>query len=138
MRTAEVLTLDCGSGRHGRCTHRNPYEKGFPKRLRDGFKIALCGCDCHVACPLTGQADVSDREWEQACSCPGAQLPRDFYRARREGDQRLRAAAAAVQAESAGKSRTEIRQLLISELKTGSGPLLYPGSLPFPSSPGRV
>jgi hypothetical protein len=131
MRTAEVLTLDCGSGRHGRCTHRNPSEKGFPKRLRDGFKIALCGCDCHVACPLTGQADVSDREWEQACSCPGAQLPRDFYRARRMGDQRLRAAAAAVQAESAGKSRTEIRQLLISELKTGSGPLPSSDNLDF-------
>ena len=121
MRTAEVLTPDCGSGRHGRCTHRNPSEKGFPKRLRDGFTIALCGCDCHAACPLTGHADVSDREWEESCSCPGAQLPRDFYRARREGDQRLRAAAAAVQAESAGKTRTEIRQLLISELKADPG-----------------
>jgi len=131
MRTAEVLTPDCGSGRHGRCTHRNPSEKGFPKRLREGFKIALCGCDCHVACPLTGQADVSDREWEESCSCPGAQLPRDFYRTSRAGDQRLHAAAAAVQAESAGKTRTEIRQLLISELKAGSGPLPSSDNLDF-------
>jgi hypothetical protein len=122
MRTAEVLAPDCRSGRHGRCTHRNPSEKGFPKRLRDGFMITLCGCDCHAACPLTGHADVSDREWEESCSCLGAQLPRDFYRKRRDGDQKLRAAAVAVQAESVGKTRAEIRQLLISELKTGSGP----------------
>ena len=131
MRTAEVLAPDCGSGRHGRCVHRNTSGKGFPKRLHDGFKTALCGCDCHAACPLTGHADVSDREWELSCSCPGAQLPRDFYRNRREGDQRLRAAAAAVQAESAGKTRTEIRQLLISELKTGSGPLPSSDDLDF-------
>ena len=131
MRTVEVLTPDCGSGKHGRCIHRNPYEKGFPKRLRDGFKIALCSCGCHLACPLTGQADVSDREWEMSCSCPGAQVPRDFYRARREGDQRLRAAADAVQAQSVGKTRTEIRQLLISELKTGSGPLPSSDGLDF-------
>jgi hypothetical protein len=97
MRTAEALTPDCRSGRHGRCTHGNPSEKGFPKRLRDGFTITLCGCDGHAACPLTGHADVSDREWEESCSCPGAQLPRDFYRKRRDGDQRLRAAAVAVQ-----------------------------------------
>ena len=131
MNAAEGLTPDCGSGRHGRCTHRNPSVKGFPKRLRDGFKIALCDCDCHAACPLTGQADVSDREWEMSCSCPGARLPRDFYRKRREGDQQLRAAAAAVQAESAGKTRTEIRQLLINELKTGSGPLPSSDNLDF-------
>ena len=131
MSAPEALTPDCGSGRHGRCIHRNPYEKGFPKRLRDGFKITLCDCDCHAACPLTGRADVSDREWEESCSCPGAQLPRDFYRKRRDGDQRLRAAAAAVQAESAGKTRTEIRQLLINELKTGSGPLPSGDNLDF-------
>lgn len=131
MSAPEALTPECGSSRHGRCTHRNPYEKGFPKRLRDGFKIALCGCDCHAACPLTGQANVSDREWEVACSCPGAQLPRDFYRKRREGDQRLRAAAAAVQAEAIGKTRTEIRQLLINELKAGSGPLPSSDNLDF-------
>lgn len=58
-------------------------------------------------------------------------MPRDFYRARREGDQRLRAAAAAVQAESAGKTRTEIRQLLINELKTGSEPLPSSDDLDF-------
>jgi hypothetical protein len=131
MSASEALTPDCGSGRHGRCIHRNPSEKGFPKHLRDGFKIALCDCDCHAVCPLTGQADVSDREWEVSCSCPGAQLPRDFYRKRREGDQRLRAAAAAVQAESVGKTRTEIRQLLINELKTGSGPLPSSDNLDF-------
>lgn len=66
-----------------------------------------------------------------SCSCPGAQVPRDFYRARREGDQRLRAAADAVQAQSAGKTRTEIRQLLISELKTGSAPLPSSDNLDF-------
>jgi hypothetical protein len=108
-----------------------PHEKGFPRRLRDGFKIALCGCDCHVACPLTGQADVSDRDWELACSCPGAQVPRDFYRTRRADDRRLRAAAAAVQAESAGKTRTEIRELLINELRAGSGPLPSSDNLDF-------
>jgi len=131
MRIAEVLSPDRRSSGHGRCTHRNPSEKGFPERLRDGFKITLCGCDCHAACPLDGHADVSDREWEESCSCPGARLPRDFYRARREGDQRLRAAAVAVQAESAGKTRTEIRQLLINEMKAGSGPLPSSDNLDF-------
>jgi len=131
MSVPEVLTPACGSGSHDRCTHRKPSEKGFPKRLRDGFKIALCGCDCHAACPLTGQADVTDREWETSCSCPGAQLPRDFYRNRREDDQRLRAAAVAVQAESAGKTRTQIRELLINELKTGPGPLPSSDDLDF-------
>jgi hypothetical protein len=131
MSAPEALTPDCGAGRHGRCTHRNPSVTGFPRRVRDGFKITLCGCDCHTACPLTGHADVSDREWEMSCSCPGAQLPGDFYRRRREGDQRLRAAALAVQAESAGKTRTEIRQLLINELETGYGPLPSSADLDF-------
>jgi len=131
MSAPEALTPDCGSGRHGRCAHRNPTEKGFPRRLRDGFKIALCGCDCHAACPLTGQADVSDPEWEVSCSCPGAQLPRDFYRNRREGDQRLRTAAGTVQAQAVGKTRPEIRQLLINELKAGSGPLPSGDNLDF-------
>jgi hypothetical protein len=131
MSAPEALTPDCGSGRHGRCIHRNPSEKGFPKRLRDGFKITLCGCDCHAACPLTGHANVSDRGWEVSCSCPGAQLPRDFYHKRCEGDQRLRAAADAVQAKSVGRTRTEIRQLLINELKTGSRPLPSSDNLDF-------
>jgi hypothetical protein len=131
MSAPEALTPDCGSGRHGRCTHRNPTEQGFPRRLRDGFKITLCGCDCHAECPLTGHADASDREWEQACSCPGAQVPRNFYRARREGDQRLRTAADAVQAQAVGKTRPEIRQLVINELRTGSGPLPSSDNLDF-------
>ena len=50
---------------------------------------------------------------------------------RREGDRRLRAAAAAVQAESAGKTRTEIRELLINELRAGSGPLPSGDTLDF-------
>jgi hypothetical protein len=40
-------------------------------------------------------------------------------------------AAAAVQAESVGKTRTEIRQLLINELKAGSGPLPSSDNLDF-------
>jgi len=30
MSAPEALTPQCGSGKHGRCVHRNTYEKGFP------------------------------------------------------------------------------------------------------------
>jgi hypothetical protein len=95
---------------------------GFPRRLRGGLKVALCGCNCHAACPLTGREDVSDREWEASCSCPGAQVAQDIRRKRRESDLRLRAAEIAVQARAAGRTRVEIREMIASELAAGSGP----------------
>lgn len=121
MRTPEKFTPDCRSDGHDRCMHLNTAALGFPRHLRDGLKVVLCGCECHGECPLVGGADVSDREWAVSCSCPGARLAQDIYRKRHEADQRLRVAEDAVQANSVGKTRAEIREILNDELTAGSG-----------------
>jgi hypothetical protein len=129
MRSSTILTSQCRSGAHSRCMHLDASAGGIPKRLRDGIRIMLCGCDCHAACPLTGYDQVSDREWEASCSCPGAELARNIYRRRNEDTERLRAAIDVVQARAEGKTRPEIRQMLIAELRRGSRTLPAAGSI---------
>jgi hypothetical protein len=129
MRTPLILTPACRAGAHSRCFHRNTYAGGFPRRLHGGFRIALCGCDCHAACPLLSYDQVSDREWEMTCSCPGAGQAQGITRRQHEDDQRVRAAMDAVHARAGGKTRAEIREMLITELRAGAGALPSSGSL---------
>jgi hypothetical protein len=125
--TPLILTSACRAGSHDRCFHRNDYGGGFPKRLHGGFQITLCGCDCHAACPLVGYGQVSDREWEMTCSCPGAEQVQRITRRQHEDDQRVRAAMDVVQARAGGKTRAEIHEMLITELR--AGPRVLPSNV---------
>jgi hypothetical protein len=135
-RDAGWLSLDCSSGAHDHCAHRMGAGGGFnPRHLRVEFGTVLCRCPCHASCPLAGQDTVSSHDWDVYCSCPGAQRAREDHarrgvkpppdfrevlRARRQSQEIRTAAIDAVRAGSAGKSRSEIHDLLIDEFRSRS------------------
>jgi hypothetical protein len=127
----ERRSYDCSLDVHRDCAHRIGLGGGFnPSRRRLEFGEVLCRCSCHSACPLAGQDNVSPRDWSDSCSCPGAEREREaearrggrppefgeILRARRENRQRRHEAINAVRSRSAGRSRQEIRQVLVGEL----------------------
>lgn len=98
--------------------------------------LALCHCGCHSACPLAGRLPpVSRAIWVGLCDCPGTELAEDrldeaqrkmpdFERRWREHQdkrarerQEERAAREATRAAAAGKSRTQIREIYVAELR---------------------
>ena len=61
----------CAYGEHGMCGHKMAMEvSGFFRRRTS---TALCQCDCHKPCALSGRARVPDSEWNDNCTCAGAQ-----------------------------------------------------------------
>lgn len=125
----------CARDAHRDCGHvgtaaRRPV---FPDRLQS--IIALCRCGCHAACPLADRMPVPLTVWQQLCACPGAEQqrvwkedPNDPFpgyremrdRGQRESRERNEAGTAAFRAarEAApGKSREEVRDVYISELR---------------------
>lgn len=121
MRTSEKLSPDCVMEAHNLCWHRADIVARInPRRVRPEVGINLCVCRCHSACPLTGRALVSRSEWDELCSCVGAESARKAIHAKQENDQRVKEAADAVRSRSAGKSRAEVRQMLLDELRSRS------------------
>jgi hypothetical protein len=96
-----------------------------------GFGLVLCECSCHAACSLAGQSTVSWKDWNESCSCPGADRqreeqtrrgdhPPDFretLHATRQNRLQRRQAIDAVRSRSTGKSPEEIRQLIMDEFR---------------------
>lgn len=128
-------SLPCLRGSHGACPHLCGLGDGLnPGRLRLEFGAALCKCDCHTGCPLAGdKMAVPVKTWRDLCSCPGAEAARqdlagapdfDEYMARFRRDAELRRDAdEAVRAQAAGRSREEVRDLYISELRSRGLPI---------------
>jgi hypothetical protein len=124
------LSADCSKQAHGACSHQLGVGGGVnPAARRVQFGILLCHCECHAVCVLAGQATASLTQWVESCSCPGAQHERELWReaaaARSESSERRRAdrqsrqdALNAVAAESRGKTREEVRGLLINEFRS--------------------
>lgn len=133
----------CVHGAHGECSHMLTPRAGFnPGRLRVELAVSLCPCDCHASCPVTSgkrlvafpspTVEVSGRDWWESCSCPGAEAGRirlgqagiefpdpDELRAKwRQESQSMREASRAVRARAAGKSREEIKELYLAELRS--------------------
>lgn len=122
----------CARDRHDECPHLHGFGGGFnPRRLRLEFGAGLCPCDCHSSCPITSKRiTISARVWRESCTCPGAEAERisldeagidlDFDEAWAKSRQESRSRREAFQAARdnvAGKSREEIREMYISELR---------------------
>jgi hypothetical protein len=124
----------CARDAHSDCAHLFGMGGGFnPRRLRPEFGCGLCPCSCHAPCPvaLSGKRiTVPLQTWRESCTCPGAEQerrsleqdgadPPDFDEMFKEARRRSRArkeAFQATQARFAGKSRDEIREMLVAEL----------------------
>ena len=104
------------------------------QRLRPEFGVGLCPCDCHSPCPVTvatKRVTVPLKTWYTTCTCPGADGERhsldeaglevgDFSEVWQDARRRARArkeAFAAARARAAGKSRAEIRDIYVEELR---------------------
>jgi hypothetical protein len=128
------LTAACATDEHGDCAHR--------KRLGGGLKsgrfiVDLCDCPCHSACPVKGPGRADLDMWRESCVCPGARRmraeedrlwpgrrpgpPPDMGEIRRRMESRRaarREVVEAVRARSLGKSRPEIRRMLVGEFRS--------------------
>jgi len=127
-------TPACLRGAHDDCPHLYGFGGGLnPRRLRLEFGAGLCKCECHSSCPVTcRRVTVQAQTWRQSCSCPGAAAERarqdeageEFPDFREEmakyqrASQLRREAAEAVRARAAGKSREELKDLYIAELRS--------------------
>jgi hypothetical protein len=132
----------CLAQRHVECGHYASFGYG----LWDGgrLSLAVCRCDCHSTCLLTGRGPfVSRAIWDGLCTCPGAELAADaldqaqrdapdfgdFARRSRERWEKSasardpmqrreakREAFEATRAASPGRSRAQIREIYVAEL----------------------
>jgi hypothetical protein len=102
--------------------------------------IVLCRCDCHEVCSLTGWEHVPLTAWQELCECPGAAFQRTWKediddpwpgareqreRRWREEQQRKEARHQAFQAAAeaaAGKTRRQVRELYLAELRARGVP----------------
>jgi hypothetical protein len=123
----------CARGGHGECPHFFGLDGGWLNLLRPQLDDAvLCQCSCHSGCPLRGTRrwSVPFKVWLNSCACPGADWVRqrfaevgeppsfDEVRERVERDSTARKEAfEAVRRAAAGKSRDEIRDLYVAELR---------------------
>jgi hypothetical protein len=130
-----LLTSACAREAHQDCPHLSGMGGGFnPRRLRPEFGAGLCPCACHSTCPVTittTRLTVPMKTWHTACTCPGAEHERqrladhgfeirDFGEMREEAQRLARArkeAYEAARARAAGKSREEVREIYLAELR---------------------
>jgi hypothetical protein len=137
-------TMACAQDEHGECPHFLGLGGGWLKVLRLQFDDAgLCQCSCHSACPVGGTKRwfVPFKVWLSSCACPGAERVRQRFaeagelpsfgtaRERVERDSKARREAFQVaRRAAAGKSRDEIRELYVAELRSRG---LEPPAEPF-------
>lgn len=125
----------CDRGEHSSCTHlalpgafRRLYGDRYELRSSMRGDDALCGCTCHVDCPITVDGDATD--WPQRCTCNGAQSRvRAAEHLRTEGEPdlagllvklpgevyRRRQARRAVEKRAAGNSVEEVVEIIAEE-----------------------
>ena len=132
----EFRSRSCVTGAHEDCGHLGFV--GSVLRVGGRPPLVLCRCGCHLACTLAGRLGVSHSTWVGLCDCPGTELAEDridqaardapdfpdFERLLRERRQerareRLqeREAREATRAAAAGKSRGQIREIYVGELR---------------------
>jgi hypothetical protein len=121
---------------HLLCEHRQSWLRADPDEV-------MCSCACHAACPLYAQDEVRP-ESVLLCTCPGAQKARaegppaegrqfvppepgsmreywdhsqEQLTQRQARGRAIEDAVRVVRATSAGRSRAEIRNILVTELR---------------------
>jgi hypothetical protein len=124
----------CNDDEHQECGHVSAAITGA--RRRQEATILLCRCPCHKACLLARRKpDAPVTVWRRRCACPGAEqarttqgdpcefLPRlEEFRETYERQSRLRSQARedalkAARAAAPGKTRDEVRGLLVAEMQ---------------------
>ena len=136
----------CVGGSHQDCGHVSGGGRRLASSDRLQSTVALCRCPCHAACPLADRRPVSLTVWQQVCKCPGGEPFRSWkedpddpwpgsqeYREQQERQSRERSEARkqafqAARDAAPGKSRDEIRDLYIAELRA-RGQEVPPGPL---------
>jgi hypothetical protein len=125
----------CVGGVHLDCGH----VKAGMRRLVSGDRlqstIALCRCPCHAACALAERMPVSLTVWQQLCRCPGGERMRAWkedpdnpwpgakearekqQRESQESHEAHQEAMRAARDAAPGKTRAEVRELYIAELR---------------------
>lgn len=128
-------TRECVGDDHAECPHMMyPLGGGLnPRRLRLEIGAGLCTCDCHASCPVTSdRLTVKFGVWQELCTCPGADAervrqeqdgtqPPDFaelWATSRQQRQVRRAAFDATKANAAGKTRDELKEMYVGELRS--------------------
>jgi hypothetical protein len=92
---------------------------------RAKLTYGVCDCDCHAACPLARRVTVSQQEWREGCTCPGA-IP---VREAQERADELKHDLAVVTGEmrSAGGWDAEELERRLSEVYRSHGEAVPPG-----------
>ena len=125
----------CAGEAHRDCGHVGAAVRMPASGHRLESTIALCRCPCHAACPLVDRMPVPLPVWQQLCACPGAEKQRAWKedqdepwpgakefreKEQRESQERREPCKQAIQAARAaapGKTRDEVRDLYIAELR---------------------
>jgi len=129
----------CAAGNHGECGHVGVAFR-MPMHGSLQSTIILCRCDCHERCSLTGWKHVPVTAWQELCECPGAAFQRTWKEdiddpwpgAREQREQQDRAeqqrkeahdqAFQAASQAASGKTRREVREVYLAELRARGGP----------------
>jgi hypothetical protein len=127
----------CADDRHYDCGHVRSAVRGLASPHRLESTIFLCSCACHIDCPLPPWRSVPLTAWQELCACGGAekkqqrawkedpdnpwpgfqeQQEREQRKSRERREARTQALHATHDA-AAGKTRDEVRDLFIAELR---------------------
>ena len=130
-----LMSSACTGGEHQECGHVRVGLRAPLSANRLQSAIVLCGCSCHASCPLADRAPVALPIWQQLCACPGGDRYRvwsedakepwpgagdAWERTRRQTVLRAgarREARRAVQAVATGKTRSQVRDIYLAELR---------------------
>jgi len=131
-------SVSCAADSHQDCGHVGVSFRRFlpPEQMQS--TVVLCRCACHAACLVTGWRHVPLTAWQELCTCPGNKPQRAWKEdpdepwpgAREQREQRERQDAAsrdrrdarrqafeAARAAGAGKTRDQVRQIYLDELR---------------------
>lgn len=130
-----LISDACAGGEHQECGHVRVGIRGLLSADRLQSTIVLCECGCHAACPLADRAPVPLTVWQQLCVCPGGEryhaweedakepwpgFGEAWEQARRKTVLRTsarREAFRAAQAAANGKTRAQMRDIYLAELR---------------------
>jgi hypothetical protein len=125
----------CAAGEHRDCGHVRIAIRRPVSRQRLASTIGLCRCSCHATCPLADRAPVPLTVWQQLCACPGAERQRGWndetgeqfpsfdefqekYQRESQGRREAKKAAfEAARAAASGKTRAEVQEIYLAELR---------------------
>lgn len=129
-------SVACAGQAHQNCGHVRAALRTPVSRHHLESTITLCRCSCHAACPLADRMPVSLTAWQRLCACPGAEEQRAWKEDRdeprpgvtkesrertrrewRERDEARKQALRAVRRAGRGRTREELRDLYVAELR---------------------